>query len=154
MLGDSAHPFLPTSVHTRIIDSSNFKVQGASQAMEDGVTLSVCLRKAGKDNVPLAVRVYERIRYDRVRKVQKTGETTRDMWHKVTDWDAVKKDPTKVQLPREDWILKHDCKQFAEDNFERVAEEIKQGRTLKDFDDVEHLTKLSQESAKEVSVSS
>jgi hypothetical protein len=31
--------------------------------MEDGVTLAICLEKAGKDNVPLALKVYERIRY-------------------------------------------------------------------------------------------
>jgi hypothetical protein len=119
--------------------------------MEDGVTLGVCLRRAGKDNVPLAVRVYERIRYDRVRRVQKTGESTRDMWHKA-DWDEVKKDPSKVQLPREDWILKHDSRQFAEDNFDRVAEEIKQGRTLKDFDDPEHLKKMTKASVDETGV--
>lgn len=119
--------------------------------MEDGVTLGVCLRKAGKDNIPLAVRVYERIRYDRVRRVQKTGESNRDMWHKA-DWDAVKKDPSKVQLPREAWILQHDCRQFAEDNFDRVAEEIRQGRTLKDFEDPEHLKKMTVESVKETGV--
>ena len=45
------------------------------------------------------------------------------MWHKA-DWDAVKKDPTKIQFPREDWILKHDSHQFAEDNFDRVAEKL------------------------------
>ena len=115
------------------------------------MTLGVCLRRAGKDNVPLAVRVYERIRYDRVRRVQKTGESTRDMWHKA-DWDEVKKDPSKVQLPREDWILKHDSRQFAEDNFDRVAEEIKQGRTLKDFDEPEHLKKVTKASVDETGV--
>jgi hypothetical protein len=119
--------------------------------MEDGVTLSVCLRKAGKDNVPLAVRVYERIRYDRVRKVQKTGESTRDRWHKA-DWDAVKKDPSKVHIPREDWILKHDSAKYAEDNFDRVAEEIKQGKTLKDLDSSEHLQKMTKESVDEIGV--
>lgn len=119
--------------------------------MEDGVTLGVCLRKAGKDKVPLGLRVYERIRYDRVRRVQKTGESTRDMWHKA-DWDAVKKDPTKVQLPRDDWILKHHCRQYAEDNFNRVAEEIREGRLLKDFDDTEHLKKMTLESVKDPGV--
>ena len=36
LLGDSAHPFLPTSA------------QGATQALEDGVTLAITLRRAGK----------------------------------------------------------------------------------------------------------
>jgi hypothetical protein len=119
--------------------------------MEDGVTLSVCLRKAGKSNAPLAVRVYERIRYDRVCRIQKTGESTRDRWHKA-DWDAVKKDPSKVHIPREDWILNHDPAKYADENFERVAEEIRQGRTLTDLDVAKHLTKLMKESVDEIGV--
>jgi hypothetical protein len=50
LLGDSAHPFLPTSA------------QGATQAMEDGTTLAVCLRKAGKENVQAALKTHEEIR--------------------------------------------------------------------------------------------
>lgn len=119
--------------------------------MEDGVTLAICLRKAGKGNVPLAVRTYERIRYDRVRKVQKTGETTRDRWHKA-DWDAVKKDPSTVHIPREDWILKFDVEKFAEENYEKVAQEVLQGRTLRDFDDKDHLSKMTKESVNETGV--
>lgn len=119
--------------------------------MEDGVTLGVCLRKAGKQNIPPAIKVYERIRYDRVCRVQKTGESTRDMWHKA-DWDAVKKDPTQVQLPREDWILKFDSRKFAEENWERVAEEVRRGRTLKDCDDEEHSERMTRESVDEIGV--
>ncbi|KAK5175141.1 uncharacterized protein LTR77_000278 [Saxophila tyrrhenica] len=101
LLGDSAHPFLPTSA------------QGATQAMEDGVTIAICLREAGKDTVAAALRAFQEIRYDRVKDVQKTGESTRDMWHKA-DWDAVKKDPTSIQMPREDWIHGHDAEVHAE----------------------------------------
>jgi 2-polyprenyl-6-methoxyphenol hydroxylase-like FAD-dependent oxidoreductase len=50
LLGDSAHPFLPTSA------------QGATQAMEDGVTIAVCLKRAGKDNVPDALCTYQKLR--------------------------------------------------------------------------------------------
>ena len=71
LIGDAAHPFLPTSI------------QGASQAMEDGVCLAVCLQLSGKQHVTDALRAYEKIRYDRVCKAQKTGESTRDRWHKV-----------------------------------------------------------------------
>ncbi|RYN82724.1 hypothetical protein AA0120_g9380 [Alternaria tenuissima] len=102
LLGDAAHPFLPTSA------------QGATQALEDGVTLAVLLRKAGKENVKGALRAYQDIRYDRVKAVQKTGETTRDMWHK-TDWEKVKKDPTLIQFPREDWVFQHDAEKYAEE---------------------------------------
>ncbi|KAL2221519.1 putative MAK1-like monooxygenase [Thermoascus aurantiacus ATCC 26904] len=111
LLGDSAHPFLPTSA------------QGATQAMEDGVTLAVCLKRGGKGRVPAAVRAYQDIRYDRVRAVQKTGETTRDMWHKA-DWEKVKKNPESIQLPREDWIFKFDAEKHAEEVFDEVVKKF------------------------------
>ncbi|KAI4951943.1 hypothetical protein J4E91_003404 [Alternaria rosae] len=114
LLGDAAHPFLPTSA------------QGATQALEDGVTLAVLLRKAGKENVRGALRAYQDIRYDRVKAVQKTGETTRDMWHK-TDWEKVKKDPTLIQFPREDWVFQHDAEKHAE---ELGDEAIKKASTV------------------------
>lgn len=43
LLGDSCHPHLPTSA------------QGASQATESAAVLAVCLKLAGKGNIPLAV---------------------------------------------------------------------------------------------------
>lgn len=48
LVGDSCHPHLPTSA------------QGASQATESGAVLAVCLKLAGKGNVPLAVGLAER----------------------------------------------------------------------------------------------
>ncbi|KAJ5663598.1 hypothetical protein N7507_004329 [Penicillium longicatenatum] len=113
LLGDSAHPFLPTSA------------QGATQAMEDGVVLAVCLKEGGKDNVPDAVRAYQDIRYERVKAVQKTGETTRDMWHKA-DWDQVKKNPSSIQLPREDWIFRFDAESNARDSFESALQRVQE----------------------------
>lgn len=50
LVGDAAHPFLPTSV------------QGATQAMEDGATIAVCLRRAGKRHVAAALKTFEDIR--------------------------------------------------------------------------------------------
>ncbi|TPX16796.1 uncharacterized protein E0L32_012370 [Thyridium curvatum] len=114
LLGDSAHPFLPTSA------------QGATQALEDGVDIATCLRLGGGPaEVPTAVRAHERIRYERVKKVQKTGESTRDMWHK-TDWEAVKKNPESIKFPREDWVFKHDARKHAEDVYERTVRGIQQ----------------------------
>lgn len=43
LLGDSCHPHLPTSA------------QGASQATESAAVLAICLKLAGKGNIPLAV---------------------------------------------------------------------------------------------------
>jgi salicylate hydroxylase len=69
LIGDSAHPHLPTSA------------QGASQATEDGAVLAICLTLAGKGNVPLATRTFERLRMARVRSAQLCGEDVRDRWH-------------------------------------------------------------------------
>jgi 2-polyprenyl-6-methoxyphenol hydroxylase-like FAD-dependent oxidoreductase len=111
LLGDSAHPFLPTSA------------QGATQALEDGVTLAVTLRQAGKGNIRGGLRAYQEIRYERVCKVQKTGETTRDRWHN-TDWDEVKRNPEIIQFPREDWIFGFDALKHAEEVGDEVIARV------------------------------
>jgi len=112
LIGDAAHPFLPTSI------------QGASQAMEDGVTVAVCLEKAGKANVPEAISAFEALRYERVRMAQKTGETTRDTWHKA-DFDSLKKNPEAIKLKREPWLLGHDAERYADENYEKTVKALK-----------------------------
>ncbi|EPQ55308.1 monooxygenase [Gloeophyllum trabeum ATCC 11539] len=111
LVGDAAHPFLPTSI------------QGASQAMEDGCVLAACLQIGGKENVPMAVRAYEKIRYERVRRAQLLGEETRDMWHKA-DFDKVKQDPEKIKLKREDWLFAFDCEANTYEVYEDVVKEL------------------------------
>lgn len=111
LIGDAAHPFLPTSI------------QGASQAMEDGVVLAACLDKAGKGKVQDALRVWERIRYERVHKIQQTGVTTREQWHKA-DWDAIWKDPESLHLQREAWILDFDAEADAYASYDAVKEKL------------------------------
>lgn len=55
--------------------------------------------------------------------MQKTGETTRDMWHKA-DWDKVKENPKSIHLPREDWILGHDAEKHANEVFDEVVKKF------------------------------
>ncbi|KAI7976208.1 hypothetical protein EIK77_010681 [Talaromyces pinophilus] len=113
LIGDAAHPFLPTSI------------QGASQSMEDGVTLAVCLEKCGgAANVREALQAYEKIRYERVLKAQKTGETTRDKWHKA-DIDYVKKHPEVVKLQREPWLLNFDSEEHAYNIYDDVVRKLR-----------------------------
>lgn len=57
---------------------------GASQAMEDGACLAVCLQLSGKEHVADALRAYEKIRYDRVKACQKTGEKSELPIHLIT----------------------------------------------------------------------
>lgn len=49
-LGDAAHTFLPSSGN------------GATQALEDGICLATCLLLAGKSQIPLAAKVYNKLR--------------------------------------------------------------------------------------------
>ncbi len=51
--------------------------------------------------------------------MQKTGETTRDMWHK-TDWAKVRDDPASIALPRDEWIHSFDVEKNAEEVFDEV----------------------------------
>ena len=50
-LGDSAHSFLPTSGN------------GATQAMEDGLSLATCLRLGGRNGVQLSTKAHVKLRY-------------------------------------------------------------------------------------------
>lgn len=113
LAGDAAHSFLPTSI------------QGGSQAIEDGVTIAVCLQLAGKEKIPLAMRAYEKIRYDRVKAAQATGVSTRDRWHKADFANTVRSNPESVRLPRHEFLLNFDAEKEAYLRFEEVAKELK-----------------------------
>jgi 2-polyprenyl-6-methoxyphenol hydroxylase-like FAD-dependent oxidoreductase len=108
LIGDAAHPFLPTSI------------QGASQSMEDGVNLAICLELAGKDRVQEALHAHERIRYARVLQAQKTGVSTRDQWHKA-DFENIKKNPEILKLKREPWLLNFDAEKHAYEVYENTV---------------------------------
>ncbi|PSN73825.1 FAD/NAD(P)-binding domain-containing protein [Corynespora cassiicola Philippines] len=111
LIGDAAHPFLPTSI------------QGASQSIEDGVVLAACLEKAGKCDTQLAVRVFEKIRYQRVHKAQATGVKTRERWHKA-NWDEIRKTPEAIHLVREAWLLDFDAEKDCYERFDDVARSL------------------------------
>lgn len=49
-LGDAAHAFFPTAGN------------GATQALEDAISIAECLRIAGKDNVQWATKVHNELR--------------------------------------------------------------------------------------------
>jgi len=108
LIGDAAHPFLPTSI------------QGASQSLEDGLVLAACLERAGRSKVALGARVFEKIRYERVHRAQATGPATRNRWHKA-DWAAVWADPESIHLVREEWLLNFDAEEDAYQRYDEVA---------------------------------
>ncbi|KAG6374611.1 hypothetical protein JVT61DRAFT_3972 [Boletus reticuloceps] len=126
LIGDAAHPSLPwvflsTFIDRNSLDDSSTSMQGASQAIEDGVTLAVTLKMAGKDNIPLAARTWEAIRYERALKVQQMGETTRDKWHRVEIDD---KSAGDLGLPIPEWVLAFDAEAHAYSVFDETARDI------------------------------
>jgi 2-polyprenyl-6-methoxyphenol hydroxylase-like FAD-dependent oxidoreductase len=115
LIGDAAHPFLPTSI------------QGASQSIEDGVVLAACLELAGKKEVALAIKAYERIRYERVHKAQATGVKTREKWHKA-NWDEIARTPEAIHLTREGWLLNFDAEKDCYERYADVAKQVQDRR--------------------------
>ena len=84
------------------------------------MTLAITLQVAGKGDVPLAMRAWEKIRYGRVRRAQLTGESTRDMWHKASP----EAKGNAVELPRPKWLLDFDAEKHAYEVYEETAKEI------------------------------
>ncbi|KAG7449149.1 maackiain detoxification [Guyanagaster necrorhizus] len=107
-IGDAAHSLLPTSG------------SGATMAMEDGFTLAACLHIGGRNNISLAVQVYNKLRFERVSCVQRMGFKTRENWHH-TDWDAL------VGKIIGNWLAKHDSEKYAYDNYAACAKHITEG---------------------------
>ncbi|KAH7908344.1 monooxygenase [Hygrophoropsis aurantiaca] len=138
LIGDAAHPFLPCVFSCRILIfsvslrlwlsycdlptdfSRSSSAQGASQAIEDGVTVAVALQLAGKGDVPLAVKAWEKIRYQRVRDSQLMGEATRDKWHQAKPEDK----GAHLEMPRPEWLFAHDAEAHAYTVYDEVAREI------------------------------
>ena len=104
-VGDSAHSFIPTSGN------------GGSQALEDAITLATCLQlSGGVRNAPLATKVYNLLRYERVSCAQKMSFVNSQL-KTATDWDAIWKDPAKIRTRFPSWIFKHDPEVYAYEKY-------------------------------------
>lgn len=110
-VGDSAHTFLPASGN------------GGTQAMEDGVSLAACLQIGGKSNIPIAVRVHNKLRFERVACCQKLGVFNQNSYHK-TDWDAVAKNPDVLKVKYGRWISNHDAEDYAYENYGKALHHL------------------------------
>ncbi|OQV09312.1 FAD binding domain-containing protein [Cladophialophora immunda] len=114
VLGDAAHPFLPTSG------------QGAGQAIEDCATIAICLELAGKTRVPLALQVCEKLRHSRASLAQKMGVETREVWHR-TNWELLKTNPETVSMPNPAWLFAHNPQDYAYEEFDIAAHAMETG---------------------------
>ncbi|KAE8452056.1 hypothetical protein EG329_002221 [Mollisiaceae sp. DMI_Dod_QoI] len=111
-IGDSAHSFLPASGN------------GATQAIEDAVSLATCLQKGGKDNIPQSVRAHIRFRFIRTTCAQKLGFANADLFQE-TNWEKVKLNPRKATPMLPKWVFSHDPEKYAEENYEKAILSIK-----------------------------
>ncbi|EME48805.1 monooxygenase-like protein [Dothistroma septosporum NZE10] len=120
-IGDAAHSYLPAS--------SN----GATQAIEDAVSLASCLQLGGKDHIAEAVRSHIRFRFIRTSCAQKLGFSNAELLQE-TDWDKVKLDPRRAQPKLPKWVWCHDPEKYTYEHYRRNVENMKAGIKFDDSD--------------------
>ncbi|KAL4891855.1 hypothetical protein BDV59DRAFT_194038 [Aspergillus ambiguus] len=115
VIGDAAHPMPPNLG------------QGANQAIEDAAVLAICLELSGKGDIPLGLRVMEKLRHKRVSMVQNASI---DVMEKVlrADWDADQTEARPNHIPHPAWVLRHDCIKHTYEEFQTVANSYRNGR--------------------------
>ncbi|GAB1740528.1 hypothetical protein NU219Hw_g5627t1 [Hortaea werneckii] len=114
-IGDAAHSFLPSSGN------------GATQAMEDAISLASCLAECGNvDNVPEAVKAHVRFRFVRTSCAQKMGFANAELLQN-TDWNKVKIDPRKSSPKLPKWVWNHDPEYYAHSNYRACVDGMKNG---------------------------
>ena len=81
-----------------------FMAQGASQAIEDGATLSACLANIAGDDVAAALRRYECLRLPRTARVQGLSEENKRRFH-LPDGPAQIERDAEMARGTTDWSL-------------------------------------------------
>ncbi|KAL5119222.1 hypothetical protein ACEQ8H_002933 [Pleosporales sp. CAS-2024a] len=120
-IGDAAHSYLPASGN------------GATQAIEDAISIASCLQIGGKDNIPQSVRIHIRFRFIRNSCAQKLGFSNAELLQD-TDWDKVKLDPRRAAPKLPKWVWSHDPEAYAYDNYALSAQSLKRGIDMRDED--------------------
>ncbi|KAI0842238.1 FAD/NAD(P)-binding domain-containing protein [Hypoxylon sp. FL0890] len=112
-LGDSAHSFLPTSGN------------GATQALEDASSLPECLRMVRKEDVGIATKVHELLRYQRVSLIQHTGFVNMQDVHREVDPKSTERKPP---MQEGKWLWAHNPEKYATENFTKAREHLEKGK--------------------------
>jgi hypothetical protein len=120
-LGDAAHSFLPTSAN------------GATQALEDAISLAACVKLALKDNlgIALATQVHNTLRYERTSCAQKAGWKNREMLHNQTVRTAAENEnenPMKIAQLVGKWLHNHDAEAYVHEKWESCKVALETGR--------------------------
>ncbi|GME35742.1 FAD binding domain protein [Neofusicoccum parvum] len=121
-IGDSAHSFLPTSG------------AGAGMAVEDAGCLASCLQLSGKSNVPLALKVHNLLRYERVTCAQKMGFKNREVFHQA-DWN-VKIAPQTGGTFSGKWLTSHKVEEYVYENYGRAVQHLLIGAPFRNTNSV------------------
>ncbi|KAI1414819.1 FAD/NAD(P)-binding domain-containing protein [Hypoxylon sp. FL1857] len=111
-LGDSAHSFLPTSGN------------GATQSLEDASSLPECLRMVGKEDVGIATKVHELLRYQRVSLIQHAGFVNMQDVHREADPNVKEVQPP---LQQGKWLWGHNPEKYATENFAKARAHLEKG---------------------------
>lgn len=122
-IGDSAHSFLPSSGN------------GATQAIEDAISLACCLQLGGKDNIPQSVRAHVRMRFVRCACAQKLGFSNAELLQD-TDWTKAKLNPRMAQPKHPKWVWAHDPEKYAYETYDRVVESMRKGVPFEEDDSI------------------
>lgn len=122
-IGDAAHSFLPASGN------------GATQAIEDAVSLASCLQIGGRENIAQSVRAHVRMRFIRNACAQRLGFFNAQLLQN-TKWEEVGANPRLAQpkLPR--WVWEHDPEKYAYEVYDRVVESMRKGVPIEDDDSI------------------
>ncbi|KAK8113254.1 FAD/NAD(P)-binding domain-containing protein [Apiospora sp. TS-2023a] len=123
-IGDSAHSYMPSSGN------------GATQAIEDAVSLASCLQLGGnRDKVPDAVRAHIYFRFLRTACAQKLGFANAERLQD-TDWAKAKLDPRKAQPKHPRWVWDHDPEAYVYEHYAKAVEAIGKGVPMDENEEI------------------
>ncbi|KAK8129771.1 FAD/NAD(P)-binding domain-containing protein [Apiospora kogelbergensis] len=136
-VGDSAHTFLPSSG------------DGANQAMEDAISLASCLHVGGKSNIGWAVKIHNKLRFERVACAQIVGFLRfKQTMHPPDDKPSslvsgptspspsltattTTKPPIDLRSRLGRWQWAHDPEQYAYDQYGAVLRHLQMGTAFR-----------------------
>ena len=78
--------------------------------------------------------MYERIRYDRVARIQQLGVRNREVWHKADYSKPEDISAEKMKLPMPRWMLGHDAEKTARERWEQTLLDIIEDKPWKPRD--------------------